>query len=274
MLKYDLKKLASSTARRRPGQKILLPVIERSAGAEVSYLKVLRDMLRGIFAAVKRDVLPVVERELAQQRQGQRVIGDVDSATFERIKRLGEQLGLIAIDAIERILGLEAIRHTKQFMTSAKKVLGIDLNSVVDASDLRAALETMATRNAGLIKGLSDDVIRRVQTTVTNAVLNGIPASELRKTLTADFQFGDKRAKLIARDQIAKTTSDLNRLRHQQAGISEYVWRTSKDERVRPRHVKCDGKTFKYGQPTLAEQGLPPGQPIQCRCVAQAIVEF
>ena len=53
-----------------------------------------------------------------------------------------------------------------------------------------------------------------------------------------------------------------------------YVWRTSKDERVRPRHQHIDGIAYEYGKPTGAEQGLPPGQPIQCRCIAQAIVTF
>ena len=59
-----------------------------------------------------------------------------------------------------------------------------------------------------------------------------------------------------------------------QAGIEKYTWRTSQDELVRPRHARLEGNVYRYGEPTGAEDGLPPGQPIQCRCVAQAIVSF
>jgi uncharacterized protein with gpF-like domain len=43
---------------------------------------------------------------------------------------------------------------------------------------------------------------------------------------------------------------------------------------VGPLHRSLDGKVYEYGKPTGAEQGLPPGQPINCRCVARGIVEF
>lgn len=273
-LKYNMAKLAASTSRRRPGTSVALPQMHPPIGAEADYLKAVRVMLRGIFKAVREDVLPVVERELAQKRAAERITGDIDSATFDRIKQLGQALGVLASDTVNRILGLEARRHTETFMRQAKATLGIDLTSVVRLGDLEEYLETAATRSAGLIRGLSEGTIQRVQTTVTNAVLNGIPAADLRKKLTEDFNFSDKRAKVIARDQIAKTTSDLNRIRHTQAGLDDYFWRTSKDERVRPRHQHCDGKQYKYGKPTDAEEGLPPGQPILCRCIAQAIVVF
>jgi SPP1 gp7 family putative phage head morphogenesis protein len=274
MLNYSIAKLAASNQRRRARSTVELPQIHGSLGAERSYLAALRKVLAELFKAVKSDVLPVVERELAQQRAAQRITGDIDSETFERIKQLGNALGVLANSTVQRILGLEAKRHTETFMKQAKQALGIDLTAVVRLEDLEDYLATAATRNAGLIRGLSELTIQRVQTTVTNAVLNGKTASELRKQLTADFEFSDRRAKVIARDQIAKTNSDLNRIRHTQAGITEYVWRTSRDERVRPRHERCDGKTYQYGKPTDAEEGLPPGQPILCRCIAQAIVEF
>ena len=107
-----------------------------------------------------------------------------------------------------------------------------------------------------------------------SAVLSGDTSANLRKTLAREFGLSDSRAKLIARDQIGKTTADLNRLRHQQAGITEYDWSTAADERVRPLHRALNGRRYKYGEPTGAEGGLPPGQPVQCRCVALAVVEF
>lgn len=248
-----------------------LPKIEGTLAAEAAYLKVLRELLRALNKAVRTELLPAVEYELQEAR---RLTRDIDAAQMERIAQLGARLGLIANRAIEAVTGLEASRHTAKFLASAKRALEVDLSAVVKQNDLDDYLRTSATRSAGLIRGLTETTINRVQQTVTQAVLNGMPVKDLRKQIAADFGFADRRARLIARDQVAKLNSDLNRIRHTQAGITQYVWRTSHDERVRPRHRALDNIVYDYGKPTGAEQGLQPGQPIQCRCIAQAVVEF
>jgi SPP1 gp7 family putative phage head morphogenesis protein len=196
------------------------------------------------------------------------------SEWFEQLAELAIRLSIVAEQTVARILGLEARRHTTNFMASAKRALGVDLSAVVRQEDLADALRDAAVKNARLIKGLADDVTRQVSVTVMNAVINGTPAPELRKQLTKGFGLSDRRAKLIARNEIASFNSDMNRIRHEQAGVTEYRWLTSHDERVRPLHRSLDGKVYEYGKPTGAEEGLPPGKPIACRCIAQAIVEF
>lgn len=140
--------------------------------------------------------------------------------------------------------------------------------------DLTDYLRIAATRNAGLIKGLSADAVKRVQETVTTALINGTPVRQLQGQLTEQLRISDRRAQLIAQDQMAKLNSDLNRIRHEQAGISEYIWTTAHDERVRPLHRSLDGKKYRYGESTGAEGGAAPGQPVRCRCVAVAVVQF
>jgi uncharacterized protein with gpF-like domain len=85
------------------------------------------------------------------------------------------------------------------------------------------------------------------------------------QTLQEQFGITDRRAK-IARDQTSKLNSDLNKIRQQQAGVTTY--------KVRERQRKLDGKSYKWGEATGVENGLPPGQPINCRCLARRIVEF
>ena len=159
-------------------------------------------------------------------------------------------------------------------MAAARRAFGIDLSSVVREEDLEGYLEQAALRNAALIRGMADDLLKRVAQETTSALINGESVAQLQKRLRHQLEVSDSRARLIARDQTSKLTSDLNRIRHEQAGIEKYIWRTSMDERVRARHAKLEGKVYKYGEPTGAEQGLPPGQPIQCRCTAQGVVEF
>lgn len=270
MLNYKLGKLAS----RRAGTSAPLPAIHGSVGTETAYLKALRVMLRSMASAVRDEVIPAVERDMAIKLVARGFTGDIDGSVFERIAQLGNALANVAHGTVMRILGLESQRHTKAFMATAKRTLGVDLQAVVRNDDLAEYLEAAATRNIGLIRGLSQLLTQRVQHTVTSHVIAGGTVPELRTKLRDDFGFADSRARLIARDQTAKFNSDLNRIRHKQAGIEKYTWRTSHDERVRPRHRKLDGNIYAYDEPTGAEQGLPPGQPVQCRCIAQAIVEF
>ena len=270
MLRYKMNAMAA----RRTGTTVVLPSIQGSVGHETAYLKQLRVVLRALAVAVRTEVLPMVEREREQAQIQRRLQQDMDDDVFRRLGEFSRFLTDIAAQAVVRILGLEARRHSLTFMASARRVLGVDLAAVVKSEDLDDLLRTAATRNAGLIRSLGDNAVQRVQQTVTTALLSGTPVSELKKQIAADFGVSDSRAKLIARDQMAKLNSDMNRFRHEQAGIEKYTWRTSQDERVRERHQRLDGRIYAYGEPTGAEGGLPPGQPVQCRCIAQAIVEF
>lgn len=270
MLRYKLNQLVSKPK----GTKIPLPEIHGSLVAEQQYLRIEREMLKGIARKVNEEVLPAAVAEIEATKLANRLQTDVDGDIFTRLRQYAALLAQAASNMVNKILDLEGQKHTKQFAASAKKALGIDLSAIINNADLSQLMQTAATRNAGLIKGLADDAVTRVSTAVTNAVMAGKSAKELKQELVKQFGFSDSRAKLIARDQTAKFNSDLNRFRQQQAGIEKYTWRTSADERVRPRHRALEGNVYAYGEPTGAEDGLPPGQPVQCRCVAQAIVDF
>ena len=270
MQTYSLARIAGAKTRRAS---VTLPPILDSVGAQKEYLKALRSMLRTIGEEVRSNVLPAADAEIA--RKASAITQDALGAfVFETLKSIAVQLGIIAEGVVGRILNLEADRHTAKWKASVRSTLGIDISAVVSQEDLADYLLDANRRNAGLIKSLASETVAQVERATYDAILQGKTAKDLRSELTRQFGISDGRAKLIARDQTAKLTSDLNRIRHQQAGVTSYSWSTSHDERVRPRHKDLDGKEYEYGKPTGAEQGLPPGQPIQCRCVARAIVYF
>lgn len=249
MTDYDIRRLT----RRAKGTEVILPGIEESAGGKAAYLKALRKMLR----------------ELAGFARGAQTEYDL-----QELARIAVGLTSIANNTVRRVLDLEAVRHTETFKATAKRALGIDLRALVKQEDLGEFLRLAAARNSSLIKSLSDDTVKRVEQSVLDNLIAGNSRETLRKKLVEDFGIADNRAKLISQDQMAKLNADLNQFRHEQAGITEYIWTTSRDERVRSRHRELEGKKYRYGQPTGAEGGLPPGKPIRCRCIAKAVVEF
>lgn len=270
MLKYDLSRMVNKPK----GTRVTLPSIAAPLAVELQYLVILRKMLSAMAAEVRMSVIATYSAERAYQRRQARLLGDADESWFARLRALTASLVGNVTRQVNALLRLEAQKHDANFMAIAKKALGIDLKGLVHEEDLEEYLRTAAARNAGLITNLSEQTISRIQQTVYSHTLAGGSVGDLRTKLKADFGLSDTRAKLIARDQTSKFNADLTRVRQQQAGIDRYTWQTSHDERVRPRHQKIDGTEYKWGEPTGAEDGLPPGQPIQCRCTARAIIVF
>lgn len=265
----------SNLVKRPKGTSVTLPPIEDRISTVNAYRRILYGMLRQLAAVVNEDIIPRYANELSQKRNTRRLAQDaVGRDWFYRLRQLAATLSATSDDMVNRVLSLEAQRHTDAFISSVRSTLGVDLSVVVRNEDLADYLETAAARNAALITNLSDVTVQNVQRLVTENVVAGNSVKVLRKSLTDTFKFSQNRADLIATDQTAKLNSDLNRLRHEQAGITEYEWMTSHDERVRPRHRQLDGRHYKYGESTGAENGLPPGQPIRCRCIARGIVQF
>lgn len=263
MNKFQISKMTD-----RPGAKGTtkrFPVIEESAGFRRSLLGAQRAFLKRAAAEVRRIIIPAYNR---------RVTVDASESDFERLQRVLANLLDVTNRRVKELLELDAIRHTEQFMDRARKSFGVDLRGIVDSEDLRVMLDAKASQNAALIKGMSDDLVKRVQIATTNSIISGETVGKLQKRFKREFEISDTRAARIARDQTNKLNADLNKFRHTQAGINKYAWLTSADERVRSRHRKINGKIYEYGKPTGAEQGLEPGQPIECRCIGQGIVEF
>lgn len=262
-MKYDLVALIKQ---KRPRMRAILPPIEERLTTTRLYQAALRKMLQAVINETRDAIIPSYRPE--------RLTRDADSSTFTRLRQLTAALSATATQTVEGILGLEASRHTETFKSQVRRVAGVDISAVVSQEDLTEYLRQAAARNASLITSLGDDVLKRVEQTVLNASINGASVKSLKGLLVEQFGIVGRRADIIARDQTAKMVSDLNRIRQEQAGITTYSWATSQDERVRPLHKTLDGKVYEWGKPTGAEGGAPPGQPVLCRCVARAIIDF
>lgn len=94
---------------------------------------------------------------------------------------------------------------------------------------------------------------------------------EIQKILGA----GQSRAELIARDQILKLNADVHEQAQRSAGVTEYIWVTSHDERVRASHADLDGTRQAWDDPPLVDgEPINPGNAIQCRRVPTPIIEL
>jgi SPP1 gp7 family putative phage head morphogenesis protein len=148
-----------------------------------------------------------------------------------------------------------------------RSVLGIDV--FFGEPELDDMLESFADENTALITNMADTSLAQIEGLVLRGFRGGERAESISKKITERLGVAASRANLIAVDQINKLNGDLTRLRQTKLGIQEYIWRTSRDEAVRPKHRQREGQKFNWDDPP--DDGHP-GQPVRCRCHADPVI--
>lgn len=266
-------------ARKTKRQKVTLRPIRASVAFEEALALATNKILREAVARVAADVLPAAISAKAQLMRD-------DLNWFERAMRALREFLEGAIEGARseyrRAFETEEERHSRRFNEAMRSAIGIDLGAVIVGEGIEAQLQGALQRNVSAVRGLTGDVARRLEAKLLDALTKGLANREIEKIISGEFGIARRRAKLIARDQAASFNGDLNRIRQQAMGVTEYLWSTSQDERVRgnpegrypnarPSHWAREGKTFKWSDPPSDGH---PGQPINCRCTARAVIVF
>lgn len=155
--------------------------------------------------------------------------------------------------------------------------------------------EEFAATNAKLIASLSPDIVPALRDEIVREVLNGegnaeraaarllakwekqgVPilvrnSAATQKGIPGFTSNVQSRVNFIVRDQVSKLNSQITQARQVAAGIEQFKWVTVGDDRVRPLHRQINGRVYSWdvGHPT---EGFP-GQPPNCRCHAEAVVD-
>lgn len=132
-------------------------------------------------------------------------------------------------------------------------------------------------RQTGLakIKTLPQTEVQGLESKIVPDRLAGKRWSTISKDLQKQLGIAERHADLLARDQVGKLSGAITEATQVAAGVTEYIWRSSRDERVRDLHDDLNGRTFRHDDPpesgTNGER-LPPGLPIQCRCWEDPVI--
>lgn len=255
--------------RARPGRRKKPRPVPYPTTESLRYVTALRGILGGPGREM-RAYLKAALPPLLGQVQAPR--GDDARSDIERlIGNLRAMIGLTveraeqtAVTMVSRV----AARHAVQFAESADGVFAVN-PMVGSESWLPEQMRLATAENVRLIKSIPEEFLTQIEGIVSRAAAAGKRAEEIAPEIVARFGVSNSRAVLIARDQVGKWSGNLTRLRQVDAGISEYEWITSRDERVRPEHAARHGKRFKWSDPPSDGH---PGQPIRCRCTASPVI--
>lgn len=132
--------------------------------------------------------------------------------------------------------------------------------------------------NARLISSLPYDIALKVSGKVAEHSLTGERAEAYSSRLTSHLAAWH--SKLIARTETSKASTALTQARSEDLGLMWWVWRTSKDERVRLSHRKMEGVLCSWNDlpsPELlvGERGYghyAAGNIFNCRCYPEPLL--
>lgn len=126
--------------------------------------------------------------------------------------------------------------------------------------------------NVGLIKTIPKESLEKMRGIVLDGYLNGKTTTSIVKEIQRAYSVDRRHAQLLARNQIAKLNGLITQKQQEDAGVEEYTWSTSGDNRVRPSHVRLNGKRFRWDDPPVVDEKTGrrchPGGDYECRCVA------
>jgi len=183
---------------------------------------------------------------------------------------------LLSTRAVHNILDVVDSRvkiHTKAQWEAQLEHLGVKLDDVA-VPHLSALRSLWRDHNIKLITDHAEERAERVRSILDSAP--GERVETIARRIEQETRVSKSKAALLARDQTLKLYAQQMQQRHQAAGVMEYVWRTSLDERVRAAHKSLDGTRQRYLSPPIvdAKRGRRehPGGDYQCRCTADPIL--
>lgn len=174
-----------------------------------------------------------------------------------------------------RLLHQEVARRNAQEWMAAGEAIGRGLAREIAETPVGHMTRTILEGQVDLITSLPREAAERVHELAMEARVGGQRPSALIDEIKNLGDITRNRAMLIARTEVARTASVITQARAQSAGSTHFVWRTSRDNNVRPSHRRLEGKIFRWDDPPISD--LPdyrslPGQIFRCRCTAQPIL--
>lgn len=258
--------------RGRRGLRQRPPVWRFPHGIEREYIAELRRAVRDINKYINDHVVSELS-DLIKQAEKSRddsATTRLDQTWPQRADELiaaAQVFGRRRVSQIDpRIYGKKVSLYNKRERNRIiRSVLGVD---VIAAEPWLADMMTSwVNENRKLIRTIPQRELDDIEGIVQRGLRSGDNISNIRDDIRKRYNNSEYRARLIARDQIAKLNGQITEQRQTQLGITHAIWVTSGDERVRDSHALLDGTRFSWEE-GAGPDGIFPGQEINCRCIS------
>jgi len=211
-------------------------------------------------------------------------IEDIISTTFSCIKATFESQARTF--GLERRLARLANQTRRisiaEWRRLVQSALGINIMEDYYMGEFFSSmLAQWVTTNVGLITSVPQTCLAELQNIITRGWQSSLSNRDISKKIQQAYDMSKKKAQFWARDQMASLNADMTQQQQADAGVQEYIWSTSGDERVRgnpsgkwPKgdHYQLDGTRHRWDTPPIVDKRTGrrahPGKDYNCRCVA------
>lgn len=203
------------------------------------------------------------------------------AAVFQKLSRAAKRKILKRFDNkfIKRqtskvLKSLNRINQTN-FYNDLSERIGVSTQQMIAQEGLSPQINALILETEEWVEKLRDDALRHFSANTLRVMAQGRTFEEVSKEFLFEKENRKNHAEFVARSQIANFNGLSNKIRYQKLGVTQAVWVTSKDERVRKSHMDRNGKVFDLDKglySSVDKLTLLPGVDYQCRCISRPIL--
>lgn len=265
-----------------------------------------------------KKLTPVQLRKIARERflrsrraaaEYERQLGKLGSSIEALIKKYAPNGVLKKTEPLRRALNAysETIRPWAESVTAkmhnevaqrdetawfeSARAMGRTLRGQLEKAPVGSALRDMLSEQVGFITSLPREAAKRVHRLTIRGLASGQRPETIAKEILKTGAASVRRARLIARTEVARTSATLVEVRARHIGSEGYIWRTANDSDVRPAlgtpdfailntlakgsHRKLEGTFHRWDSPPIAApngERSHPGCIFNCRCWAEPVL--
>lgn len=255
--------------------------VKSQKGLERKYRRELNKLGRALIKSVNTELLPFLKAEQSTY------VSDGISASLALIfEKLNSRFSGTAIAGFSQnvastMVNTVGISNKNKFDKTVKAATGVDLGAVVTTEGLNEFVDLSINKNVSLIKSLPEEYLKQVEVIVNNGVTSGTRFSTIAKEISGAVGSANSklagRIKTIAMNEVQTINAQITKRRTEALGVTDGIWRTSEDEKVRKCHDVRNGKKFSLNKGLFSScdgKFLFPGiTDINCRCSFSPIIE-
>lgn len=273
--------------------------IKPDADTEREYAAQLRSLVRLMAKELYAEITPALKALKPQYAADAAVSMDswVDDI-LAAIRRVSSRFTSSLFEAQAQRIARRAVsradaKNAEEFQKSINATVGVNMSAILRPTAISDYVQASIAENVSLIKSVPQTYFQRVETVVLEGMKSGLAPTSIAKQIQEETGVNYRRAKFIARDQMAKINSDLTRKRQMDAGIEFYRSADADDVRVsgNPAGIYPNAKikcwrisrqdigygpgvyTVKDGASYAGVENLHPGKHHpNCRCVAISLI--
>ena len=256
-----------------------LKAVPYPRGAENKFERFMQEMTRAIAQQYENETFKKLNKktvdkfEDAQVGNWARIFTTLSNKAKAKIKKRFNKDRVR--DKVTQILrGLNKASQSTIF-ENVEKVMGINAQDLIAKEGLKPQTNALIEESIEWVNRNLDETLADFSANSLRLMAEGQPVEEVLGGFKTIAGKRVESSKFIARNQLANFNSFNNKIRYQNLGITEAIWVTAHDERVRPSHEDREGKTFKIDKglySSLDGKTLIPGVDYNCRCIMKAII--